>query len=70
MYWGALEEEGKIKSLKQTNKQKDLGLKEAGPIAEWLSSCAPLQWPRVTLVWILGADMAPLVRPRQHQHIQ
>ena len=24
---------------------------------------APLQRPRVSLVWILGKDMAPLVRP-------
>ena len=28
-------------------------------MAEWLSSCAPLWWPRVSLVWILGVDMAP-----------
>ena len=33
----------------------------AGPVAEWLSSLAPLRWPRVL---ILGADMALLVRPR------
>ena len=31
----------------------------AGSVAEWLSSRAPLWWPRVR---ILGADMAPLVR--------
>ena len=36
----------------------------AGPMTEWLSLQAPLQWPRVSLVQILGADMAPLVRPR------
>ena len=36
----------------------------AGPRAQWLSSRAPLQQPRVSLVWILGADMAPLIRPR------
>ena len=36
----------------------------AGPVAEWLSSCAPLLRPRVSLVWILGTDMAPLIRPR------
>ena len=35
----------------------------AGPVAEWLSSHTPLQWPRVLLVWILGTDMPPLVRP-------
>ena len=33
----------------------------AGSVAEWLSSLAPLRQPRV---WILGADMVPLVRPR------
>ena len=38
---------------------KELG--GAGSVAEWLSSRAPLQRPRVR---ILGADMAPLVRPR------
>uniref|UniRef100_A0A9L0R703 Uncharacterized protein n=1 Tax=Equus caballus TaxID=9796 RepID=A0A9L0R703_HORSE len=38
--------------------------KEAGPVAEWLSSRAPLERPRVSLVWILGVDMAPVVRPR------
>ena len=32
----------------------------AGSVAEWLSSRASLQRPRVR---ILGADMAPLVRP-------
>ena len=36
----------------------------AGPVAEWLSSRALLGWPRVSLVQILGTDMAPLVRPR------
>ena len=32
-------------------------------MAEWLSSQAPLQWPRVSLVGILGVDVAPLIRP-------
>ena len=32
-------------------------------VAEWLSLHAPLQRPRVSLVWILGADMTPLIRP-------
>ena len=35
----------------------------AGPGAEWLSSHAPLWQPGVLTVQILGADMAPLVRP-------
>ena len=33
-------------------------------MAEWLSLHALLQRPRVSLVWILGVDMAPLIRPR------
>ena len=36
----------------------------AGPVAEWLSSRAPLRRPRDSLVQILGEDMAPLHRPR------
>ena len=36
----------------------------AGPVAEWLSSRAPLWRPRVSPVRILGADMAPLIRPQ------
>ena len=36
----------------------------ASPMAKWLRSlCPPLQWPRVSLVWILGADTALLIRP-------
>ena len=35
----------------------------ASPVAEGLSSRAPLRRPRVSLVRILGADMAQLVRP-------
>ena len=31
-------------------------------MAKWLSSCTPLQWPRVLPVRILGMDMAPLIR--------
>ena len=37
----------------------------AGPLDEWLSSCAPLQRPRVSPIWILGADMVPLVTLRR-----
>ena len=36
----------------------------ASPMAKWLGSHAPLQRPRVSLVWILGQNMAPLIRPR------
>ena len=35
----------------------------AGPVAEWLSSCAPLRWPRVLPVWIQSMDLAPLIKP-------
>ena len=38
-------------------------IRGASPVAEWLSSCAPLQWPRVLLVQILGTDMVPLISP-------
>ena len=34
-----------------------------GPVAKWLSSCAPLWQPRVSLVRILGMDMALLIKP-------
>ena len=36
----------------------------AGPEAEELSSHTPLQKPRVSLVQILGTDLAPLIKPR------
>ena len=36
----------------------------AGPTAEWVRSHAPLGWPRVSLVRILGVDVALLIRPR------
>ena len=39
------------------------GVWGTGLMAEWLSSCAPLQWPRVLPARILGADMVPLIRP-------
>ena len=35
----------------------------AGPLAEWLSLCTPLQQPRVSPVRILGVDVEPLIRP-------
>ena len=36
----------------------------ASPVAEWLNSHALLRQPRVSLVQILRADMALLIRPR------
>ena len=39
------------------------GIEGAGPMAEWLSSHAPLQQLRVLPVRILGEDQAPLIRP-------
>ena len=35
-----------------------------GPVAEWLSLRAPILRPRVLPVRILGADTAPLIKPR------
>ena len=35
----------------------------ASPVAKWLSLRALLQWPGVLPVWILGVDMALLIRP-------
>ena len=35
----------------------------AGPVAEWLSLCGLLWWPRVSQVQILGTDMAPPIKP-------
>ena len=35
----------------------------AGLVAEWLRLHAPLRQPRVSLVRILGADMALLIKP-------
>ena len=34
-------------------------------MAEWLSSRAPLRQPRVSLVQILGMEMAPLIKPHE-----
>ena len=42
---------------------KNLLSQGAGPMAKWLSWCAPLWWPRVSPVWIVGVDMALLVKP-------
>ena len=36
----------------------------AGPVAEWLSSCSPLQAARGSLVQVLGANMALLIKSR------
>ena len=47
-------------STKQKYKKEPI---RASPMAKGLSSCALLWWPRVSLIWILGADRAPLVRP-------
>ena len=35
----------------------------ASPVAEWLSSHTPLQWPRVLPVRIPCADLAPIIKP-------
>ena len=38
----------------------------ASPMAEWLSSRAPIWRPSVSLVWILRADMAHQAMLRRH----
>ena len=43
-------------------KNKKKGIGGADPLAKWWSSCARLQWPGVSPVWILGVDMAPLIK--------
>ena len=52
---GEIDEGGQM--VQTCNLKKKLG---AGPMAEWLSSRALLQRPRVSL----GVDVAPLIRPR------
>ena len=49
--------------LKREMKDIKKGKFGAGPMAEWLSSHALLQWPRVSPIQILGADMAPPIKP-------
>ena len=49
----------KEEEISTNHKRKDWGR----PVAEWLTSRSQLQWPRVSLVRILGADLALLVRP-------
>ena len=60
----ALSEEGIDQDFSE--EVSKLGLREwkdsgAGPVAGWLSSRAPLRQTRVSPVWILGTDMAPLI---------
>ena len=47
----------------RTLQHLESGVYGDGPVAERLSSCTLLRWPRVSLVRILGTDMAPLIRP-------
>ena len=35
----------------------------AGPVAKWLSLSTPLWRPRRSVVWILGVDLGPLIKP-------
>ena len=54
-----------VKLWKIKDKKKILKVaRGASPVTEWLSLHALLRWHRVSLVQILGADPAPLVRPR------
>ena len=49
-----------VSQRKEVNSQKGIG---AGPMAEWLTLCAPCRRPRVSPVRILGMDAAPLIKP-------
>ena len=70
LYWG--ESRGKkedwqqllaqVPIFKKTQK-KEIKKGRAGPVTKWLSSRTPLGRPRVLPIWILGADMALLIRP-------
>ena len=53
----------KLAELKGERDKPIIKIGGAGPVAEWLSSCSPLQRPRVLPVQILGADTAPLSKP-------
>ena len=58
-----------LNSVTEKEKRKERKKKEgkgASPVAEWLSSHAPLQWPRVSQVRSLGRDMVPLIGPRRY----
>ena len=59
--------QGKLNKGKKRGKNDNKNKRNAGagPMAEWLSSHAPLWQPRVLPVQILGVDMAPLIRPRR-----
>ena len=55
---------GRIKIKTSPSSGQDLkAVPLGGPGAEWLSSHAPLPRPRVSQVWIMGAAVAPLIRP-------
>ena len=49
--------------ISQVKTLMDVVLKNILGLAKWLDWRAPLLGPRVSLVWILGADLAPLIRP-------
>ena len=59
----AWETDGQNKSRQTTQVNQKNGNAGASPVAEWSSSCALLQQLRVSLVRILGADMAPIIKP-------
>ena len=49
-----------IKILKFYISKSILGV---GPVAEWLGPCTPFWQPKFLPVWILAADMSPLIKP-------
>ena len=47
---------------KAPKERSKMALEGAVPMAEWLSSCTLLRWPRVLPIRILGMDLAPLIK--------
>ena len=72
MYWGDLGRKSRKKEKKKavrenrqiTYKRIKVRIFGTSPVAEWLSLHTSLRQPGVSLVGILGADMALLIRPR------
>ena len=57
------EKYAQTKLISATKHKHQKSQTRAGPRAKWLSSHTLLQQPRVLLVWILGADIALIIRP-------
>ena len=61
--WGSGNNGKEIWKKQRLSREMEMLKEGAGLVAEWLSLCALLQWPRLSPVRILGVDMALLIRP-------